>query len=74
MKVLLFLCVFTVIAVHAQQCGRNEEYTTCGSSCQERCSRRANTVCTLNCQRGCFCRRGFLRNRNGVCVPESQCS
>lgn len=26
-----------------------------------------------NCKKGCLCKKGYLRNRKGVCVPRNKC-
>ena len=57
------------------QCaGSNEEFSTCGNNCSESCAAVVGPVaCTRECQRGCFCMRGYARNPAGNCVPTSQC-
>lgn len=50
-------------------CGRNEEYTTCGNSCNERCD---DIVCPQICRKGCFCKRGY-RRIDGRCVEKNRC-
>ncbi|CAH1367023.1 unnamed protein product [Tenebrio molitor] len=76
MKIVLLLFVVTAVAVttvFSQSCQRNEEYQTCGSACQESCNSGPNTFCTYQCGIGCFCRRGFKRNRSGSCVRPNRC-
>jgi hypothetical protein len=41
-------------------CPSNEEFTDCGNSCKESCD--SNTICTQECQRGCFCIAGMPSN------------
>ncbi|UYV78424.1 hypothetical protein LAZ67_16001304 [Cordylochernes scorpioides] len=50
----------------------NEEYSTCGNKCTENC--RGDLMrCTSECQVGCFCKKGFKRNSDGVCVKSDLC-
>nr|XP_040221033.2 chymotrypsin inhibitor-like [Anopheles coluzzii] len=76
----LVICVYaqspTSISTPAQTlqrpaCKRNEEYTDCGNSCTEKC--RRSTQCPTVCEVGCFCRKGLLRNSNGICVQPYLC-
>ncbi|XP_053545819.1 von Willebrand factor-like [Bombina bombina] len=55
--------------------GPNEIYNSCGSSCEKTCDNRFNIdmVCTAECKPGCFCTEGYLRNSEGICVPEHEC-
>uniref|UniRef100_A0A4Y0BF47 TIL domain-containing protein n=1 Tax=Anopheles funestus TaxID=62324 RepID=A0A4Y0BF47_ANOFN len=56
-------------------CGRGEAYTICGSSCTEpKCKPDKPMICPAICYMGCFCRDGFARSRNGVCVPRFMCA
>ncbi|KYN05432.1 PREDICTED: chymotrypsin inhibitor-like [Cyphomyrmex costatus] len=55
------------------QCGRNQEWTTCGSACPPSCNSPPNRACTLQCIIGCQCKRGYLRNSSGACVHSTQC-
>ncbi|KAL1442470.1 hypothetical protein MTO96_046401 [Rhipicephalus appendiculatus] len=57
---------------------RHEEYKTCVSgSCSEwRCSylyKGWPDACTLDCRSGCFCKKGYFRNRRGNCVLGYRC-
>ncbi|XP_077525931.1 ixochymostatin-like isoform X5 [Haemaphysalis longicornis] len=59
-----------------RECGPNEEWKVCvSSSCGETtCEKRTiGPECTLDCQQGCFCTRGFHRNAQGNCVTENHC-
>uniref|UniRef100_A0A4Y0BGJ3 TIL domain-containing protein n=1 Tax=Anopheles funestus TaxID=62324 RepID=A0A4Y0BGJ3_ANOFN len=56
-------------------CLRGEAYTICGSTCTEpKCKPDKPMICPEVCYMGCFCRNGFARNRNGVCVPRFMCA
>ncbi len=62
-----FICNFT-----GTSCGRNEEYQTCGG-CQATCDNR-NPRCTKECKRGCYCKRGLIREKEGgSCIPVKKC-
>ena len=54
-------------------CGKNEERLECGTACQRTCANK-NPICTLQCKTGCFCKKGFIREKaGGKCIPETQC-
>nr|XP_021186143.2 zonadhesin isoform X1 [Helicoverpa armigera] len=53
-------------------CPENEEYRFC-ENCIKTCD-NPNPVCPAQCTRGCFCKEGLLRDRDGNCVPPNQCS
>ncbi|KAG8183312.1 hypothetical protein JTE90_002804 [Oedothorax gibbosus] len=56
------------------ECGRNEEYKTCGTACQVTCSNRfLKVLCIDKCVEGCFCKEGYIRNDEGKCIEPSQC-
>jgi len=56
------------------KCGLNEVYSECGVTCGYRCSDiNKNIDCPLQCQKGCFCNEGFLRDSNGVCIARKDC-
>ncbi|KYQ52110.1 Chymotrypsin inhibitor [Trachymyrmex zeteki] len=65
------LCSMTV--AQQQQCGRNQEWNTCGSACPPSCNSQPDQVCTLQCIIGCHCKNGYMRNSLGECVLPSQC-
>ncbi|XP_054162915.1 zonadhesin-like [Oppia nitens] len=54
-----------------KSCSKNEEYFACGDYCIELCDPPAK--CPRKCKKGCFCSRGFLRNKKGKCIPENKC-
>ncbi|KAH6942626.1 hypothetical protein HPB50_008644 [Hyalomma asiaticum] len=59
-----------------KKCGRNEEWKECQSStCAETTCQRPVTgpACTYDCLSGCFCRTGFFRNSQDVCVARNEC-
>ncbi|XP_058816639.1 venom peptide SjAPI-2-like [Topomyia yanbarensis] len=83
MKLAVIAAVIAVFAglangiPYATQCsGVNEVFLTCGSACPTTCNsyRYGSQWCGLSCQRGCFCRSGYIRNSIGVCVEPIRCS
>uniref|UniRef100_A0A1W7R961 Venom protein n=1 Tax=Hadrurus spadix TaxID=141984 RepID=A0A1W7R961_9SCOR len=54
-----------------------EEFLRCGTACPLTCDnyQRPPRGCILPCVRGCFCRRGLVRDtrRGGRCVRPSEC-
>ncbi|RWS24569.1 Zonadhesin-like protein, partial [Leptotrombidium deliense] len=59
------------------QCGQNEIFLNCGTSCEDTCETIFDTrprACTYQCVMGCFCTQGLVRDRNGNCVSRNQCS
>ncbi|KAJ8712575.1 hypothetical protein PYW07_005417 [Mythimna separata] len=57
---------------NGSRCRDNEEYRFC-EPCNRSCD-NPNPVCPAQCSRGCFCRRGLLRDRDGTCVTPDKCS
>ncbi|KAJ1132150.1 hypothetical protein NDU88_010477 [Pleurodeles waltl] len=59
-----------------EECGKNMEYSKCGSSCPMTCDDVANLsgakMCAAMCVPGCFCKTGFVLN-DGKCIPKSNC-
>lgn len=61
------------------ECGLNEYYEFCGSTCLESCKAlRYNFTspgdCEETCEEGCFCKPGFRRHPStGSCLLESCC-
>ncbi|CAL1267801.1 unnamed protein product [Larinioides sclopetarius] len=56
-------------------CKRNEEFKECGPACQVTCDTLGVSagVCPVRCEKGCFCKPGFVRDRNGNCILPSLC-
>ncbi|XP_063621724.1 zonadhesin-like [Cydia splendana] len=62
-------------------CPVNEEYSTCinGGCVARNCSQLGKPVICVKidpkyCIKGCVCIKGYLRDKNGICVPEKQCN
>uniref|UniRef100_A0A0M3J5U6 TIL domain-containing protein n=1 Tax=Anisakis simplex TaxID=6269 RepID=A0A0M3J5U6_ANISI len=56
------------------QCGPNEQFNACGTECPRFCGREEPVICPPSCVKGCFCKDGYILDReNGVCIPETQC-
>ncbi|XP_061710454.1 multiple epidermal growth factor-like domains protein 6 isoform X2 [Cydia pomonella] len=65
----------------AHTCPANEEYSPCvQSGCTAKnCSQLGKPVPCIRidpkyCIEGCVCKKGYLRNAKGICVPEDQCN
>lgn len=67
---------YTGVCVAVDKCfdcpGINEFYTVCGSNCTDSCNKDSDD-CPYECNKGCFCKDGYKRNAQGVCVPPEQC-
>ncbi|XP_047986337.1 zonadhesin-like [Leguminivora glycinivorella] len=86
LKVLVFaVCVasFNVaIACHdcAPTCTENEVYSSCinGGCGPKKCSDLNKPVVCIDpaecdCIKGCICKKGYLRAKNGICIPKEKC-
>lgn len=54
------------------ECPLNEEYRLC-ESCNKTCD-NPNPICPAQCSKGCFCKEGLVRDKDGKCVKYDQCS
>ncbi|GFW21189.1 hypothetical protein TNCV_1948131 [Trichonephila clavipes] len=67
--------------VHLERCEKRcqypeEEFQECGTTCPETCENRSHPHpgrCPFRCNRGCFCKKGLVRTKEGTCVPLSDC-
>ncbi|XP_052898534.1 salivary glue protein Sgs-3-like [Anopheles moucheti] len=53
-----------------------EIYDECGPACGDRTcdnQRRSDVQCSKQCLEGCFCRNGYVRDRNRKCIPAYRC-
>ncbi|XP_037914087.1 serine protease inhibitor swm-1-like [Hermetia illucens] len=73
LPLLVAILVVGSAVTQGQQCGQNENYTTCGTACPLTCQRPVPTICTYQCVRGCFCNDGFVRSDKGNCIRPSEC-
>jgi len=56
------------------KCGDDEEYRTCGSACVPTCAMPLpRPWCTRRCSVGCYCKEGYLRDEQNVCIPATKC-
>uniref|UniRef100_A0A1V1WBI9 Putative protease inhibitor n=1 Tax=Superstitionia donensis TaxID=311983 RepID=A0A1V1WBI9_9SCOR len=85
----VFLYVFALLTfccLHSSSGQRNgrpkfncnrpgEEFRRCGTACPLTCDnyRSPPKSCTRQCVIGCACKNGLVKDRNGSCVPPSQC-
>ncbi|XP_037818498.1 chymotrypsin inhibitor-like [Lucilia sericata] len=71
---LLFAVVILVVAIQAdEQCGKNQQFTNCGSACPPKCNDEPAKICTLQCIIGCQCKPGYLLNSKNECVTPQEC-
>ncbi|XP_039750805.1 zonadhesin-like [Pararge aegeria] len=58
---------------------KNEIWAPCSSRCSsDKCRDRGTSICTISiggqeCQPQCVCKKGYLRNESGICVPIAEC-
>lgn len=60
-----------VISIAKPCTGENEEYTDCGG-CDPTCD-APDLKCKIACQKGCFCKKGFVRDSNNKCIDPKMC-
>ncbi|CAL1266711.1 unnamed protein product [Larinioides sclopetarius] len=53
-------------------CTEDEEYQECGSACPSTCE-NIDPICPRICRRGCFCKKGLVKRRDGKCVKPEKC-
>lgn len=68
----------TGFCVPRQKCcesSDNEVYDLCVTPCERTCASPFDQPsCKAACRPGCKCKKNFLKNSAGICVPEIQCS
>ncbi|CAH2044240.1 unnamed protein product, partial [Iphiclides podalirius] len=52
-------------------CKENEDFRLC-ETCYKSCD-NPKPSCSEHCERGCFCKDGLTRNRDGKCVKPEEC-
>ena len=67
--------IFVWIIIIELKCKEDEEFGKCGSSCREAsCNSSDTKICTEECNVGCWCPQGFVRNRDtNECVLAEEC-
>ncbi|XP_067127717.1 cysteine-rich venom protein 6-like [Centruroides vittatus] len=72
-----FLIIFVVYAdFNLPRCDReNKELLECGPACPITCENYDNPpkFCTMQCVKGCFCKKGYYRASDESCVSEEYC-
>lgn len=72
--ILLLILAYVLTSIgFNNQCGLNEEYTTCGTACPLTCEKPNVGPCTMQCVIGCQCQKGYLRHKSGKCVKPGEC-
>ncbi|XP_014099718.3 chymotrypsin inhibitor [Bactrocera oleae] len=73
----LVVCIASYVSAKPQRgsyCGKNEEFTECGTACPPKCDQRNSpNLCTLQCIVGCQCKSGYVLNNQGRCVLRRDC-
>lgn len=65
------ISLFQVVADETCPLGKNEVFLSLGPNCDRECA-NLNKPCPKKGEphrTGCFCRSGFARNEEGLCVP-----
>lgn len=67
-------CINTSITIFiaAKKCGINKVFLECGPACQKTCENKT-PKCHRECVRGCFCARGYFRDKDLNCIKEDEC-
>ncbi|XP_024875265.1 chymotrypsin inhibitor-like [Temnothorax curvispinosus] len=68
---LLIVAVATISA--APNCGENEVFNSCGTSCPSTCQNPTPSICTLACIPGCDCAEGYVRDAQNRCILLQYC-
>lgn len=55
------------------QCGKNMEYKECGTVCEPKCGVKRPMICPAMCVSGCFCKEGYIFDKEGNCISEREC-
>lgn len=67
------LKIYTKFLILAK-CGPNEVLDGCGPREQETCNQRlVNKTRASPCIAGCFCKSGFIRDSDNICIPIDWC-
>ncbi|GBM17519.1 hypothetical protein AVEN_193797-1 [Araneus ventricosus] len=61
-------------STRVEECGKNEEFNSCGSTCFPTCfNHYYPQICIRMCIPGCYCKTGFVQTRNGSCIIPRDC-
>ncbi|KAF9560768.1 hypothetical protein EC968_006054 [Mortierella alpina] len=55
------------------ECKAYEVFSPCSAHCEPTCESPQSFVCTKLCVKGCICRPGLVRAKNGSCIPVKSC-
>ncbi|KAL7011539.1 hypothetical protein ACKWTF_014308 [Chironomus riparius] len=57
------------------KCPANESFSCGNPLCEKTCEnyKETCTIQNIRCEDKCYCNDGFVRNKNNVCVPVSEC-
>ncbi|TMW45027.1 hypothetical protein DOY81_009892 [Sarcophaga bullata] len=76
----VILAIVVATQAHPQQgfpqpkpCPPNQEWTTCGTACPNKCGQPQAKFCTYQCIIGCQCKPGYSLNSKGDCVLARDC-
>lgn len=71
--ILLILC-FKKSSAQEKLCKVGEEFKSCASACEPKCSDKEITACIDMCMEGtCQCIEGYARDENNKCIPKEKC-
>ncbi|GFT53006.1 hypothetical protein NPIL_616831 [Nephila pilipes] len=58
-----------------RSCPKNQQYYSCIPSCNRTCMtyNSPSSYCPKECMKGCFCKKGFVMNKDGECVRPEEC-
>ncbi|KAF9287786.1 hypothetical protein BGZ68_001257 [Mortierella alpina] len=54
-------------------CKSYEVFSSCGGHCDLTCENPKVAICNRMCVKGCICKPGLVRAKNGACVRKSSC-
>lgn len=69
-----FITIF-VDSNSEEECGELEEYDECGTACPDDCENYQDPFrpCIRICVPDCFCKKGYVRAKNGMCILPEEC-
>lgn len=71
----IFFIPLYIFAGRQPVCPLNEQFYNCIPTCRNTCDTINNPdiVCDTTCTPGCFCQKGMVRQKDGVCVFPKNC-